>query len=286
VFFLYRSAADAREGVAFGGTGFIVAMPTKRWPTERLHTYAVTNWHLAVRDGFSVVRLNTLTGATDTIEYGPEDWVFRPNWHDIAIVPLASNTSHKIKSLDQTFIMPSEREPELDFGVGDDVFMLGRFVDYDGHQTNKPAARFGHISMTDAAIRQPTGYRGGSVVVDLHSRTGFSGSPVFVYRTPGSYFPDPPEGELQVMRAHHVMRLLGIHWGQFPERWELRESEGGQDIPSHASLVTEGRYVEGMSGMTCVCPGSAIRQLLDDHQMEQRRESAELALEEQLRQTE
>src|SRR5205823_82762 len=66
---------------------------------------------------------------------------------------------------------------------------IGLFVDHDGVTTNVPSARFGNISMLpnkNATIEQPTNYRGESYVVDMHSRTGFSGSPVFVYRTFGS----------------------------------------------------------------------------------------------------
>ena len=37
--------------------------------------------------GASVIRINLLDGGTDTFEFGPEDWVFRPGGHDLAISP-------------------------------------------------------------------------------------------------------------------------------------------------------------------------------------------------------
>src|SRR5947209_5313437 len=64
--------------------------------------------------------------------------------------------------------------------AADDIFMVGRFVDYDGVETDVLSVRFGHISIIDAQIRQSTNYRGRSIIVDMHSRTGYSGSPVFV----------------------------------------------------------------------------------------------------------
>ncbi len=52
-----------------------------------------------------------------------------------------------------------------------------------------------------------------SYCVDMHSRSGFSGSPVFVYRTPGGDF-----SEKGVINLSRFMMFLGIHWGQFPEK--------------------------------------------------------------------
>src|ERR1700730_10815269 len=49
------------------------------------------------------------------------------------------------------------------------------------------AARFGNISLLasdDAPIEQPNQQRRPSHIFDMRSRPGFSGSPVFVYRTP------------------------------------------------------------------------------------------------------
>jgi hypothetical protein len=105
---------------------------------------------------------------------------------------------------------------------------------------NVPSARFGNISMLPnprALIRQETEYEGQSYVIDMRSRSGFSGSPVYVYRTFGSNLTNVAghefdEVELNTdmirefggrmsfrgrLRAHNLFQLLGIHWGQFPE---------------------------------------------------------------------
>jgi hypothetical protein len=63
------------------------------------------------------------------------------------------------------------------------------------------------------------------------------------------------------------MKLLGIHWGQFPEIWQL---SAGQI--EEASLITDGKYVKGMSGMTCVCPSSAIWEVLNLPELPKMRE--------------
>ena len=63
------------------------------------------------------------------------------------------------------------------------------------------------------------------------------------------------------IQAKTLFKLLGIHWGQFPERWELRD--GAKLAESREDLIVEGGYVEGMSGMTCVIPAWQIMEVLD-----------------------
>lgn len=52
------------------------------------------------------------------------------------------------------------------------------------------------------------------------------------------------------------MKLLGIHWGQFPERWELARGVPSKEEadPTKAELIVDRQYVKGLSGMTCVVP--------------------------------
>ncbi len=58
------------------------------------------------------------------------------------------------------------------------------------------------------------------------------------------------------------MMLLGLHWGQFPEAWEIGEGRSDRTETLNPSLITSGRYVQGMSGMTCVIPAGAILEVL------------------------
>lgn len=253
------------KGEAAGGSGFFVAVASARWPDHFHHIHGIANWHVAVNQGFPVIRLNNLAGGTEIIDLDCAEWYFRPKWHDICVTPplTLDRRIHKAEALVATsFCISEDDEAKLAIDAGDDVFMIGRFVDSDGLQTNRPALRFGHISISSADVEQPTGFVGRSIVVDMHSRTGFSGSPVFVFRTPGSTF---PEKDVLIVRGH-MMRLLGIHWGQFPEVWEIKEGKAKVKIGEHAIEAPE-RYIEGLSGMTCVCPSSAILELLSDHHL-------------------
>src|SRR5258707_1186988 len=97
-------------------------------------------------------------------------------WVRVGMPRIPENVIHSIST--NLFV----RTGANPYCVGDDTFMIGLFLDHAGVTTNVPSARFGNISMLPnprATIRQSTGYDGVSYVVDMHSRTGFSGSPVF-----------------------------------------------------------------------------------------------------------
>ena len=240
----------------------------------------MTTWHVACDGGYSVIRLNKQDGGIDVIELAPKDWRVLPGRYDVAAVPLSvDKTEYELSSISTT--MFAEEASRDQIGVGEDVFMIGLFVDHNGITTTVPSARFGNVSMLPnphATIEQPTGYRGVSYVVDMHSRSGFSGSPAFAYRTFGSDLTEMwghrfdhfelDRGFENSMRAsgrlefHVMLKFLGIHWAQFPETWELRDKSSLQEARKK-HLVTEGGYIEGMSGMTCVIPAWQVLEVLD-----------------------
>ena len=232
-----------------------------------------------------VIRLNTKDGGTDVLDLGPEDWEFIPSGDDIAVYPLIMDLSAHQASAIPVHLFIEERELRLKppkIGVGEDAFMVGLFLDHCGTTTNIPSVRFGNVSMLPdprALIEQENGYLGESYVVDMHSRTGFSGSPVFAYRTfgadltldgrhrikgltvisngrPGlSQYRDSTriEEAKATFRSENIFRFLGIHWGQFPEIWPIKPGKDAE----------RDDYVEGYSGMTCVIPAWKIAAFLD-----------------------
>jgi hypothetical protein len=271
VFYLYNSREDAEKGKACGGTGFLIAMPSATFPSLRMHVYAVTNWHVAVRDGASVIRLNAIGGMCDILEFGPEDWAFLPDY-DVAILELNNVTKdrHTTTAMHTNSFLTRERAATLSLGVGDDVFMIGRFIDHDGGPTNRPAARFGNISIMPTKMMQPNNQLAESYCVDVHSRTGYSGSPVYAYRTIGGDLESTNRLTPDFRPVVNWLGFLGIHWGQFPEAWELKEPKPGEII-KRESLDVEGRYVKGMSGMTCVLPAWIISEVLDMPKLKEER---------------
>lgn len=275
VFFLYQSVEDADQGAKAVGTGFVVSMGGGLFDSVASY-YGVTNWHVAVRDAASVIRLRLLSGNFQIIELGPEDWTFIPGQDDIAVVELPlEDAQRKVHGIHETMFLTSLGDARMNIGVGEDVFMLGLFVNHEGHVTGVPKARFGNISMmasADAPIEQPTKFRGEGYIIDMHSRDGFSGSPVFVYRTIGGDLTDPKSGSLGMssIDAYNMnfgfpghlklfdrtlWKFLGVHWGQFDEPLEVLE----QAESSRFGKVV----VKARSGMTCVIPSWRLLQVLN-----------------------
>lgn len=282
VFYLYNDKRSAELGMDAQGTGFLVATLGQAVH----HVYGVTNKHVACR-GASVIRLNTSKGVK-VFDFGPEDWESHPDGDDVAAVPINLDWwNYQVAAIPIRLFVP---EDSTDIFVGDDVFMIGLFVDHEGREKNNPLVRFGNLSMlasNDTPIRHGN-FLQESHIVDMHSRSGFSGSPVFVYRTFGSNLTnraeerididmnplidrmDPVRGNSRDGRPvetrvfpQSVFHLLGIHWAQFPEKWELKNLEVVKEESSNARyLVTDKTYVDGVSGMTCVVPAKKILQLL------------------------
>jgi len=262
-FYLYRTREEAEEGTEYGGTGFLVGIPSEKFPNH-WWCHGVTNWHVVLDRGYSIIRLNTLQGGTDIIEFQPTEWEWIPGKDDIAVSPIIryKRELHNITFIPTKSFATDEIVKKFRIGIGDDVFMVGRFIDHAGIPTNSPAVRFGNISLMPSPIKQGNGYWGESYCIDLHSRTGFSGSPVMVYRTHESDLEQRlyPEEFKKIPGA--FLFLLGIHWGQFPEKWEI-VSENKSSEPEQQDLITNGKYVKGLSGMTCVIPAQRILDLLN-----------------------
>ncbi len=134
-FYLYPSVEDAKSGAKFGGTGFFVGYPTG-FPEVPVWLYAVTNWHVAVREGASVMRVNTTNGGVDAFDFDPSEWEFPPGGDDIAIMPFTKlplrESLHEVVSIHLDMLVTKEEIAEYAVGPGENVMMVGRFVDHDG----------------------------------------------------------------------------------------------------------------------------------------------------------
>jgi hypothetical protein len=189
VVYLYSSFSDAESGNNIGGSGFVVQIPCEKPEfSESSHIYAVTNRHV-IDDGFSCVRFNTQDGRRLVVEAKPSDWIVSQT-DDLAVapmpempIPVAAN------AVLLACLLTQEEIAKHDIGVGDDVIMLGRFINREGIQKNSPTARFGHIAQMPG---DPIEFRrkGKLYIQDLaflcevKSIGGYSGSPVFLMPNP------------------------------------------------------------------------------------------------------
>jgi hypothetical protein len=184
--YLYPTEAEAKRGENIGGSGFLAVVDgitageisSQSLP---LHYYAVSNRHVAKSN--PVVRLNNHNGTTDVIPLSYDDWVWTDD-QDVAVVPLSYNPAHKYLFVSVvSLFLTKDIARQADVGIGDEVFMIGRLVNHSGKQQNSPSLRWGHISMMPF---EPVYHLSNSpqeqesFLVEVHSVSGYSGSPVFV----------------------------------------------------------------------------------------------------------
>jgi hypothetical protein len=171
------------------GTGSLIGIGTANPPYVVEHLYAVTCHHVAVKIGASILRINTNDGKSRQIQLEPHEWQFIGGGDDLC----AADITERVRKTDLISALPADLLMRRDFieheqvEIGEDGFMLGLFAAHPGKKQNLVAARFGNLSLLakdDEPIEQPNGQRRPSHIFDLRSRPGFSGSPVFIYRTP------------------------------------------------------------------------------------------------------
>lgn len=84
------------------------------------------------------------------------------------------------------------------------------------------------------------------------------------------------------MGGANFLGLLGIHFAQFPERWQIGEGKKiPATTPSGVPLIQEGGYIKGLSGMTCVLPAWSIQKVLDMPKLKHGRDAANARLTEE-----
>lgn len=179
--YLYRSVESAVAGDHFGGSGFLIHIPSEHegW----IHLYAVTNKHVVDDGGFRILRLNTVDGTVATIKSEPESWTRHQDGDDIAVMPIkAEDKRFRWFSVPIDKFISQETITDYRIGPGDEAFLIGRLVTMGGRQKNTPVVRFGNLSMM-ADPSEPVVLRGHeqeAFLVECRSLSGFSGSPAFV----------------------------------------------------------------------------------------------------------
>jgi hypothetical protein len=265
VVYLYKSADSARKGESLGGSGFMVGVPSERIEGQA-HCYAVTNLHV-INQGFRVVRMTTATGEADVLDLSEDEWVAHPNGDDVAVCPIARPATEALALVSTAAFLPREAVPVLSIGPGDDIYMVGRFIGHDGRQRNTPIVRVGVISMmpSEPVLNSNTGLYQESILVETHSITGHSGSPVFVQRPPMTRVPGEPG-----LRMYHREWFLGIDWGHIPHFDDVVD-EGGKRHP-------DGWRVKSNSAIAAVVPAWKLNDLLNVQQLVNQRAMEDIRL--------
>lgn len=263
--YLYPSVEEAQAGLAAGGSGFMISVPSTAHEGWH-HLHIVTNSHV-VREGESpVVRVNTRDGGMDILDLSEEDWVHHIDGDDIAVSdPDIDMEPYKFSYVSTNSFLTKEIIEAHNIGPGDEVFMVGRFVPHEGRQRNTPTARFGNISMMPwEPIHHPSrGINQESFLVETRSLGGFSGSPVFVHIPAMSARPYE-EG----FSAGAGPWLLGVDWGHLPIDEQVKWKDDKRPIE-------EGWVVESNSGQMAVVPAWKLQELLDQEELAMSRQRGE-----------
>ena len=259
IIYLYPTEMAAQLSEPFGGTGFLMSVdPTPGLPPQAGVLYAVTNAHV-IEGGCPVIRINTHDGGFDVMPIQPDGWFLHPDGDDIALAPIGPGPWLKYTHVPFDMALPKAIVDAGDLGVGDEAFFIGRFVYRDGTALNTPTARFGSIARVggDPIPQQGRGRSQESILVEVHSLSGFSGSPVFAYR--GATFAphaDDPNRASIIPEFGSRVYLLGVDWGSDPWTAEVRDASTSRPVASR-------EYVQAPSGMSMVVPAWKLQGALD-----------------------
>jgi hypothetical protein len=246
--YVYRDGDAAEKGEEAGGSGFLVAVPLTGYRAATF--YAVTNSHV-VAGGFTTIRLNEMAGGHATIELTADDWIRHPEGDDVVIADVNLSADFRFKAV-STEQFVDGFDPTY-FNVGQEVVMVGRYVNHEGRQRNLPTARFGHVAqLPHERVRTSWGIEQDAFLVDMRSLAGYSGSPVFVYRGRPDLDEDPERWVKSV-----EFRFLGVDFGHLPSFVRVLDA-------SRRNAVDPPMWAEQNSGVAAVIPAWRLMQLIDE----------------------
>jgi hypothetical protein len=299
VIYLYESADAAEQGKP-GGSGFLIGEPTEI--PEAVFLFAVTNAHVA--KDCPVVRTAGPREKRVFVRRWGEDggWYRHPDQDDVVVTPIGfapkaardfyldyvprewfvtpenfTHASHEVNDAQTGGLPPSLSADyaNLDyqplgwpFGPGEEVVMLGRFLGHDGTDENKPAARFGHLAMSPTVpIEHPWGFMQSSFLIECRSVSGYSGSPIFIYRVQTTL-----SAGLVAIGADRgkasLPRFLGIDWGNLDRVGHNDYAVDWAESDADASFPRR-------SGMLVAVPAWRLAGLLDSVEVQKVKRKAE-----------
>lgn len=280
VAYFYHSKEEAEAGAPGGATGFFFFVPSPMSPTEvggsqrpsHTHVYIATNRHVVANSGRATfVRANRAGGLPPAIRpLTRQDWFNHPDGDDLAVCYLGCDPSIATDShyLSNERFVTKQQLDEAYIGLGDDCLMVGRFTPHPGVKRNLPVVRFGNISMLpeEKVELEPGGHLQEAFLVEMRSRAGFSGSPVFL--VPQLGWTHGPGVPVMTYQGSPRDQTLGVVCGHFKAPQQITAHATGSDIELEAEI-------DDHSGMAIVIPAWRIQEILDLPEVAAARTSAE-----------
>lgn len=258
--YLYPSIEQARTGERLGGSGFIVGIPMEEVPAMARHIYVVTNSHVVQKS--KVLRLNTVDGAVEFIDTKDMPWKYSED-ADVAILWLdLDDKKFRVMHIPTTIFLKRSDITPKGIGIGDDCIIIGRFINHEGRQQNRPSARAGIISVMpdkmDGIQNEHMTKAIESYLVEVYSIPGYSGSPVILnIPSVGRVRPGvAPVAGNRITGLH----FLGIDWGHIYNSTKVMKNGKPTDM-----------RVEVSTGMMCVSPSWHILDLINSEDVAEER---------------
>jgi hypothetical protein len=263
VVYMYRSRHEAEEAINIGGSAFLLGVPAERLPAPAGFTYVVTNAHV-IKEKANILRINTKDGKCVTLE--TKNWLVS-EVDDLAIcaIPEPDPTIYNVRTIPRSMLVSEDFIRKENIGPGDEIVLIGRFVNLEGKERNIPSVRFGHISQMPIEPLECEGRFQDSFLCEIKSIGGFSGSPVFL--APVSETGRPGDSEFG---KNKEAALLGVDWCHI-QNFEHAIDNGGNEIP-HIRFPTN-------TGMMGVVPAWKLDELIDfprEKEMRAKEEEEEL----------
>lgn len=266
VLYLYPSYKDADEGTGIGGTGFIMVHPTEGLKQNFFFPYIVTNKHV-IEDGNTVLRMTTKEGKKHIIETTERDWTFHPSGDDLAIHLISLDPGKiRLSHIQSKDCMSKHDCMRLGVGIGDDIFVVGRFINHEGRQKNSPTARFGNIAQMPNEPVIIKMFEQECFLAEARSIGGYSGSPVFWHVLPFAGGAYRPKTNVQLGPL-----LLGVELGYIYD-WTPVCGPDGEPINR---AKPEAMQVQVNSGMMIVVPAWKLTELLHEDSIVAKRKEIE-----------
>lgn len=222
----------------------------------RVATFLVTNRHV-IDGGVSTLRYARNDGNVSIRIIDTNEWIFHQSDDvDLAIWEAPADLDAKHFPINFNMMVKPKDVSALDVRLGDDVFMIGRHLGYDGKLSNTPTTRFGHLVQFPLdKILDERGRSHEAFLIQIPSLPGFSGSPVFL-----------GQDQIQINAENHAVVL-----GQQPRRIRLLEVNLGHlphRVPTvRADNLEENAYLNALvsSGINVVVPAWDLAQMILQH---------------------
>jgi hypothetical protein len=228
------------------------------------------------------------TGTTVAVHVlDPHAWIMHADGDDVAVAALGLwyhpnvaylpwiRTDQFVERTDLGLISGHPAYGVHGYGPGDDAYLLGCFVGYEGKARNIVTVRSGMIAaLPDEPIRNPKGdIFQESFLIEMRSLNGYSGSPVFAAISDTTH---AGTARASQRRAAHEPILLGVDWGHLHYPSPVLSNDPSMSAPSNQN--TNEWYVQMNTAMTGVVPAWKIQEILDMDELQETRARADADL--------